>query len=985
MLALIYLAIMVVLGDSLCRRFYLYISLPHRLAAAFLSGLLISSWLTYLGALAFAQTSRPLLWGNLLFFLLATGLILWLWRRAPGERASEAALPAQAAGADKWDWAVIGCFFVLACWLMFSSFNMEAGKLQIANHQWSDFGPNVAIMQSFARGHNFPTEYPHFSGERIRYHFLFYFQAGNLVYLGLNPAWGNNLLSILSLVSMLILVMTLGHLLFRSRAVGRIGAALFFFHGSLSYIPFLRSHESVSNALRAATSLRDFLPSGFPYRGEKWGVWSQVVFLNQRHLASAIGILLLVLGFLVARYCAALPLEDAAARKPDEAPGEREAKIVEPEDSGRRSLNGMLKTAAGFILSGVLLGLLPMWNSAVFVAAFAVLALLLCLFPLKKQMLVLALTTAVVALPQVIYLKTGNTAAAGYSLFHWGYTLDNPTLANVIKYLGSTFGFKWLLIAFALVFATWFQRRVMLAVSGLVVVAFLFQFSVEALANHKFLNIWLIVANLFVAYGLWRLWYTTLMGSALPGRVAAVALTVLITLGGIIDLFPIRNGYWVEVPFEGEPLVGWVEQSDPKAIFLTDRFVSHHILLAGRRIFYGLPYYAWSAGYPTAERDALYRRLFEERNPRELLRLLQDNNISYVAIDDKVRRGGFVQNVNEAIYENNFERVFQDTGNRYGALSIFKVPTGGQISPTPQQTSATVADPSSGGADAPAVNAFAGGRGTGRGQFENPRGIAVDAAGHIYVADAGNSRIQKFSPDGEFLASLGKAGTGEGELREPNGIAVDSTGNIYVADALNHRLIKLKADGAVQTQWSGPPPSFYGPRDVAIEPNGHLYVLDQGRTRVVKLGPEGETIAEWGRKGTGEGEFDDPTGLAVAGGRVYVADAHNGRIQVFDFDGKFISQWPIPEWQQYTWQYPDLVFDSQAQRLYATSVITNEVLVFDADGKRFDPLKPAAPAKLDGPSALVLADTKRGRRLYVLNTAGARVSLIELSTAKRQK
>src|SRR5260370_17604019 len=84
--------------------------------------------------------------------------------------------------------------------MMFASFSSSDGNLRIANAQYSDFGPNTAIMQSFAVGHNFPTEYPHFSGDRIRYHFLFYFQAGNLEFLGLNPAWGLNLLSITTLV-----------------------------------------------------------------------------------------------------------------------------------------------------------------------------------------------------------------------------------------------------------------------------------------------------------------------------------------------------------------------------------------------------------------------------------------------------------------------------------------------------------------------------------------------------------------------------------------------------------------------------------------------------------------------------------------------------------------------------------------------------------------------------------------------------------------
>src|SRR5207247_8623571 len=118
------------------------------------------------------------------------------------------------------DWLLIAAYVVLVSWMMFASFNTKGGKLQIANPEYSDFGPNTAIMQSFAVGHNFPTEYPHFSGDRIRYHFLFYFQAGNLELLGLDPAWSLNLLSITTLVAMLVLVTVLGQVLFGSRARG---------------------------------------------------------------------------------------------------------------------------------------------------------------------------------------------------------------------------------------------------------------------------------------------------------------------------------------------------------------------------------------------------------------------------------------------------------------------------------------------------------------------------------------------------------------------------------------------------------------------------------------------------------------------------------------------------------------------------------------------------------------------------------------------
>src|SRR5262249_25636264 len=152
----------------------------------------------------------------------------------------------------------------------------------------------------------------------------------------------------------------------------------------------------------------------------------------------------------------------------------------------------------------------------------------------------------------------------------------------------------------------------------------------------------------------------------------------LVMIGGVLDLFPIRNSYWVEMPFDGDRLVRWVEeQTDPKAIFLTDRFVTHRILLAGRRIFHGWPYYTWGAGYLASERDEVYKRLFQERNPQTLIDLLHENNIAYVAIDNGVRTGGFIKNVNEAVYEKNFERVFQDTENQYDALAIFKVPPAG--------------------------------------------------------------------------------------------------------------------------------------------------------------------------------------------------------------------------------------------------------------------------------------------------------------------
>lgn len=978
MFALIYLGLMIALGDVLSRRFCKNVSSVHRFANAFLVGLLLSTWTTYLSARLFASTSRPLTYGNLVFFLLAGTAVYFLRDRASSEKKQ---LSAELVRENRRDWIITAAFLIIVSWMMFSSFNMREGKLQIANHQWSDFGPNVALMQSFAVGQNFPTEYPHFAGDRIRYHFLFYFQAGNLEYLGLNPAWSNNLLSILSLVSMLVLVMAIGNLLFHSRAVGRIGAALFFFHGSLAYIPFLRAQGSISNALNAVTGLATFLPSGFPYRGEDWGMWSLVNFINQRHFASAIGIFLLTLAFLIERHNSITKPVKPEALEPPPLTQDSEESVATEKKGSHWDLSWLKKTLTSsysFIFFGALVGLLPMWNGAVLIAAVAVLLALLVLYPLRIQMLVLLSTAAIVALPQVIYLRTGNIRASGYSLFHWGYTISDPTVINVVKYLGYTFGFKWLFIGVAIVLMSWFQRRMALAFSSLVAIAFLFQFSEEVLANHKFLNIWLIVANLFVAFGIWRLWH--MASKRVAVRVATGFLLVLVTLGGIIDLFPIHRSYWAEVPFEGDALLRWTqEHTDPRAVFLSDRFVTHQILLAGRRVFFGWPYYSWGTGYKTDEREAIYRRMFQEKDPARLLQLLSQNNISYVAIDDGLRRGDFIANLNEAVYENHFEKVFHDSEQKYGSLSIFKVPRDSSGSQD-QTVNTTAADE----LHLPAVNAFEGGRGMARGQFASARGIAVDDKGNIFVADTGNSRIQKFSSDGDFLAAIGRAGAGTGQLRDPVGVAVDEDGSVYVSDTGTHKVVKFNSQGAFEAQWAGPGPGFYGPLDIAIGSQGYLYVVDQGRARIVILDKSGNAIKEWGKKGKGEGEFDDPTGIAVGADRVYVADLKNSRIQVFDLEGNFKGQWQIPQWAQEVFHNPDVLFDAQARRVYVSSGATNEVLVFDADGKSLGPKKPAK-AKFDRPSGLALAEPAGLKRLYVMNTDGANLSWIDVGTTAPNK
>jgi DNA-binding beta-propeller fold protein YncE len=270
---------------------------------------------------------------------------------------------------------------------------------------------------------------------------------------------------------------------------------------------------------------------------------------------------------------------------------------------------------------------------------------------------------------------------------------------------------------------------------------------------------------------------------------------------------------------------------------------------------------------------------------------------------------------------------------------------------------------------------FKGGRGTGKGEFDSPTGIAVDTSGNVLVADTNNGRIEKFSPTGALITTFGVKGTGYGQLSAPNGIAVDREGNIYVADASKHRVEKLAPDGTFVAEWKSPEPGFYGPRRIAIGSDDSIYVVDQGRARIVKFTPDGRVLSVWGSKGSDDSQFDDPTSVTVdpTTNKVYVADPINKRIQVFDSNGKFQTKWIVPEWGQ-PYGFEDLALDSKMGRLYVSSANVNAVLIFNLNGTRIGTLAPTPSDKLEAPSALALTD----RKLYVLDMAGNRVSVIDL-------
>lgn len=622
---IIYVLLIFLLGRELvpkAGRTRLWLFLP----ASFGLGALAMGWTSYAAAFAAGvclKWENPLFYGNLVAMAGAGAVLVFRYVCRSKKKAVLPAFTAQEA---------VFFLFLLAflTWIMFYVFYIKDGILYSGFTVYGDYAPHTAMMRSFSLGDNFPTQYPHFGGEDVKYHFMFQFLVGNLEYLGIRIDIAYNMLSVFALLGFLMMLYSIARRITGSGAAGVVTVALFFFRSSFTFFRYLWEHLRSGDLLKTLAENTSFI--GYT-PNEDWGLWNFNVYLNQRHLAFGLLIAAMVLWYY-------LDLVEAGCSHSEKGPAWMKNRLFSAEA-------WKIRNPEGALAAGLALGLTAFWNGAAVIGGLLILLGFAVFSDGKLDYLVTAVTAVLFSVLQSKVFIRGSAVEAD---FYWGFISEDKSLAGVLWFLIQMSG---IFFAGAVLLLPLLKKRLhrVLTVSCLfpVVFAFCFSLTPDITVNHKYIMIsyaFLAVLWAGLLAGLWKGKDGSRRFAAVIRRAAAVLLAVCLTATGIYDFVVIlRNngpGHRVTVNMEST-LTDWLaEHLDSEDLLLTPEYSMSETTMSGVMMYLGWPYYAWSAGYDTYGRAQKAVEIYTSEDPAAVDKLVKEEKITYILFEEGMEFEGAV-------------------------------------------------------------------------------------------------------------------------------------------------------------------------------------------------------------------------------------------------------------------------------------------------------------------------------------------------------
>lgn len=481
--------------------------------------------------------------------------------------------------------------FFFSFWLMFHTFSYGNKHILSIADNVTDLGLNIPLVRSFSLGSNWPPQYPLYPGTPIRYHFLFYFVVAMLEIAGLPLDWALNIPSALGFFFLMVMTYLVAKKLFNNTFVAVLSVIFLIFHGSLAFLGFFTTHPlSWQTPQEIVTNMKSTYGSD---GGDISIFWSLLVYINQRHLALAYGI---VLTFIYV----CLSIQHVSTKK----------KVF------------------WAIASGTTIGMFPYFNQPMLLIFAIIISTYFLVFPKLRTFLVISACISVFA-----FLLQLTPFSQGAKMFAWypGYLIHySLSPSHFIIYWWQNLGLHVFLIPIGFFLAPSIAKKALFPLFAIFIIFNMFKFSPDIANSHKFFKFFLILGGMLSSYALLRLM------SMIKGKKSycfAAIIIFFLTFSGIIDFFVMKNEpviYVDDIP-KNTTALWFLKNTPPDSVVLTSNTNLYNpASIAGRKVFIGWPDLVSSIGYDATSRVKEAAFMFKTDNINILCQKLKENNINYV-------------------------------------------------------------------------------------------------------------------------------------------------------------------------------------------------------------------------------------------------------------------------------------------------------------------------------------------------------------------